>query len=100
MSERKQFAVYLLASGQNGTFYSGVTSNLPQRIWQHRNHAVPGFTAKYNVTRLVWYEIHDDAASAITREKRIKKWNRAWKVQLLERDNPDWRDLYPTIAAP
>ncbi|HTQ00547.1 MAG TPA: GIY-YIG nuclease family protein [Casimicrobiaceae bacterium] len=94
----KQFRVYILASGRNGTLYVGVTSNLVQRVWQHKEGAVPGFTQKYNVKQLVWYEMHDDAESAILREKRIKKWNREWKIDLIERFNPYWSDLYDEIA--
>ena len=89
--------VYLLASDRNGTLYVGVTSNLIQRIWQHREHAVDGFSKRYRVTRLVWYEMHPDMQSAITREKRIKKWSRAWKVRLIDEMNPSWRDLWPDI---
>ena len=77
---------------------AGVTSNLIGRTWQHRAHAVDGFSAKFNVTRLVWYELHDTMESAIAREKRIKKWRREWKVQLIEKDNPNWEDLWPGIV--
>ncbi|HEY8595763.1 MAG TPA: GIY-YIG nuclease family protein [Devosiaceae bacterium] len=94
----RQFAVYLLASRRHGTLYCGMTSNLAQRIWQHREHVARGFTDDHDVTKLVWFETHDSAEAAIVREKQIKKWNRAWKVQLIERENPDWRDLYPEIA--
>jgi putative endonuclease len=86
-------AVYMLASRRNGTLYIGVTSNLLARTYQHRNGFVPGFTREYGVKLLVWYEVHDTMESAILREKRIKKWNRAWKLELIEKDNPDWRDL-------
>jgi putative endonuclease len=86
-------AVYMLSSRRNGTLYTGVTSNLPARIYQHRNGLVRGFTREYGVKMLVWYEVHDTMESAILREKRIKKWNRAWKLELIEKDNPDWRDL-------
>ena len=85
--------VYLLASKRNGTLYVGVTSNLAARIHQHRTGAVRGFTREYAVKQLVWFEQHATMDSAITREKRIKKWNRAWKLQLIEAENPDWRDL-------
>lgn len=98
MTQTRQFAVYLMVSQFNGTFYVGVTSNLQRRIWQHKNKVVDGFTQTYDVDHLVWYELHDNAESAITREKRIKTWKRAWKVRLLERDNPTWRDLYPDIC--
>ena len=85
--------VYLLASGRNGTLYVGVTSDLPKRIYEHKNHLAKGFTATYDVTQLVWFEGHDDITQAIWREKKIKKWNRAWKVRLIEANNPTWRDL-------
>ncbi|WP_293697896.1 MULTISPECIES: GIY-YIG nuclease family protein [unclassified Sphingopyxis] len=84
---------YILASRRNGTLYTGVTSNLIQRIHQHREGLVPGFTLKYGVKALVWFEQHSTMDAAIQREKRIKKWNRAWKLELIEKDNPDWRDL-------
>jgi putative endonuclease len=86
-------AVYMLASRRNGTLYTGVTSNLQARIYQHRNGLVRGFTREYGVKLLVWYELHDRMEGAILREKRIKKWNRAWKLELIEAGNPDWRDL-------
>jgi putative endonuclease len=88
------FYVYLLASRPHGTLYAGVTSELVQRVWQHKIKAVPGFTKKYGVDRLVWFEAHEDWESAIRREKRIKEWKRAWKIQLIEADNPHWVDLY------
>ena len=94
----KQFCVYLLASKRNGTLYIGVTSDLVGRVWQHRNKAADGFTAKYGVTRLVYYELHESAESAISREKQMKKWNRSWKLKLIEDNNPDWKDLYDEIA--
>jgi len=93
MHEDFQPAVYLLASRRNGTLYVGVTSNLMARIHQHRTEAVRGFTRKYDIKRLVWSEQHATMESAITREKRIKKWNRAWKLNLIEGSNPDWKDL-------
>ena len=93
MHPGKHFAVYLLASKRNGTLYIGMTSNLAQRIWQHKTHAFEGFTDAYEVTRLVWYEMHETAETTIAREKQIKKWNRVWKIELIEQDNPDWRDL-------
>ncbi len=89
--------VYILASRQNGTLYTGVTSNLPKRIWEHKNNMVEGFTNKYGIHILVWYEVHDTMDSAILREKRIKKWKREWKIRMLEKNNPQWRDLYPDI---
>jgi putative endonuclease len=88
----------MLANGIRGTLYIGVTSNLVQRAAQHREKVVEGFTRKYGLDRLVWYEMHDSAESAIMREKALKKWNRLWKIELIERANPDWRDLYPEIA--
>ena len=92
---RHEFApcVYILASKRNGTLYTGVTSRLPVRIYQHRIGAVPGFTREYDVKLLVWFEQHATMESAILREKRIKKWNRAWKLKLIEATNPGWRDL-------
>jgi putative endonuclease len=93
----KTFFVYMLASRKNGTLYVGVTSNLVGRLWQHRNHVVRGFSDRYGVTRLVWWEMHDGAETAIRREKQIKKWRRAWKVQLLSAENPEWDDLAPAL---
>ena len=89
--------VYILASKRNGTLYTGVTSNLPKRIWEHKNNIVEGFTNKYGIHILVWYEVHETMDSAILREKRIKKWKREWKIRMLEKNNPQWRDLYPDI---
>ena len=89
----KQFAVDILASRRNGPLYVGVTSNLPRRLWEHREGVVEGFTKEYGVKTLVWYEMHDNAEAAITREKRLKKWNRAWKLRLIEEKNPEWGDL-------
>ena len=94
----KRFFVYLPASARNGTLYVGVTSDLVQRVWQHREAIADGFTSKYRVKTLVWYEVHDEALSASTREKQIKKWNRAWKVEMIEAANPYWNDLYPSIV--
>ena len=94
----RQPVVYLLAHRRHGVLYAGVTSNLIGRTWQHRAHAVDGLSAKFNVTRLVWYELHDTMESAIAREKRIKKWRREWKVQLIEKDNPNREDLWPGIV--
>jgi putative endonuclease len=93
----KQPAVYILASKQNGTLYVGVTSNLQKRAWEHKNDLVEGFTRKYGVHQLVYYELHEDMISAINREKQMKKWNRAWKLELIERQNPGWRDLWEEI---
>lgn len=92
------YYVYLLASRKDGALYVGVTNDLVRRAYEHRTKAVPGFTSKYNIAKLVWFEIHDNPISAITREKEIKKWRRAWKVALIERDNPGWDDLFETIA--
>jgi len=89
--------VYILASRRNGTLYVGVTSFLAGRIWQHKNHVFEGFTKRHHVTRLVWYELHTTMDSAIHREKAIKKWNRSWKLELIERSNPSWKDLYDTL---
>ena len=94
----KQPAVYILASKRNGTLYVGVTSDLVKRIWEHKNNMVDGFTKNYIVHRLVWYELHESMESAIMREKRLKDWNRAWKLRLIESKNPVWVDLYETIV--
>ena len=94
----KQPCVYILASKRNGTLYIGVTSNLPQRVWQHKNDLVEGFTKRYGVHFLVWYEVHESMETAIMRERSLKEWKRAWKVRLIEEDNPFWRDLYDDIA--
>ncbi len=93
-----QPAVYILASKRNGTVYIGVTSDLVKRIWEHRNDMVEGFTKRYGVHQLVWYELHENMESAIQREKRLKGWKRAWKLQLIENNNPNWQDLYHTIV--
>ncbi len=90
--------VYILASKRNGTLYVGVTSNLVQRIWQHRNDQAEGFTKKYKVHTLVWYEVHETMESAIVREKAIKEWQRAWKLELIEAVNPDWADLFGELV--
>ncbi|WP_334189390.1 GIY-YIG nuclease family protein [Noviherbaspirillum sp.] len=95
----KTFYVYLLASARYGTLYVGVTSNLIKRVWEHRESIADGFTKEYGVKQLMWYEMHTDAMSAITREKQIKKWNRAWKIDLIQKENPYWRDLYDTLSA-
>jgi len=92
-----QPAVYILASERNGTLYIGVTSNLLQRAWQHRQHEADGFTSRYRIGTLVWYELHGDMEHAITREKQLKKWNRSWKLRLIEAGNPYWLDLWPQI---
>ncbi len=89
--------VYILASSPRGTLYIGVTSNLVQRTWQHKQAVVPGFTKRYRIHTLVWYEQHPDMYSAITREKSLKAWERLWKLQLIESTNPQWNDLYADI---
>jgi putative endonuclease len=86
--------VYLLASKRNGTLYVGVTSDLVQRVWQHKNDVVAGFTKQYGVHQLVWFEEHESMESALAREKAIKEWQRQWKLKLIEAVNPEWRDLY------
>nr|WP_211369570.1 GIY-YIG nuclease family protein [Pseudoxanthomonas yeongjuensis] len=94
----KQPAVYMLATGKRGTLYIGVTSDLVARTWQHREHIVEGFTRRYNVTMLAWYELHGTMESAILREKQLKKWNREWKLRLVQEFNPEWRDLWDDIV--
>ena len=89
--------VYILASRPNGTLYTGVTSDIVQRVWFHKNDLVDGFTKRYAVHNLVWYEVHELMESAIGREKAIKRWRRAWKVELIEKDNPFWADLYDDV---
>ncbi len=90
--------MYLLASRRNGTLYVGVTSNLPQRVWQHKGDLARGFTQRYGVHTLVWYERYDTMESAIAREKAIKGWKRVWKIALIEKANPQWRDLYDELG--
>jgi putative endonuclease len=92
------YYVYLLASRKHGTLYLGVTSDIVARVYQHRTKAVGGFTARYDVGKLVWFEIYDDAITAIAREKELKKWRRDWKIRLIEEQNPEWVDLYPGIS--
>jgi putative endonuclease len=92
------YFVYVLASRQDGTLYVGVTNDLVRRVAEHREGAIAGFTAKYGVKRLVWYEVHDSVEAAIRREKRLKKWSRAWKVALIEEANPQWQDLWAEIT--
>jgi putative endonuclease len=94
----RQPVVYLLASRPYGTLYIGVTSNLVARVWQHQNDLVEGFTRRYGVHRLVWYELHSTMYAAIEREKQLKHWNRSWKIRLIEALNPAWRDLSPEIG--
>ena len=90
--------VYILTSKTNGTLYTGVTSNLLKRIWEHKNNLVEGFTSKYDVHTLVWYEVHETMESAIQREKAIKNWKRDWKIKVIEDMNPGWCDLYGSLA--
>ncbi|MBQ7412848.1 MAG: GIY-YIG nuclease family protein [Alphaproteobacteria bacterium] len=94
----KQMYVYIMASAPNGTLYIGVTGNLSKRVWEHRNHVVEGFTDKYHVGRLVYYEVWQDERGAIAREKQLKHWKRDWKIKLIQNQNPDWNDLYPDIC--
>ena len=96
--DQKQAAVYILASQRHGTLYVGVTSNLVKRVWEHKNNVVEGFTKKYSVHTLVWYELHESMESAIQREKAIKNWKRDWKIRMIEEQNLDWHDLYPGIV--
>lgn len=96
MRER-QPCVYILASKRNGTLYIGVTSDLVKRVWEHKNNLVDGFTKKYGVHQLMYFEMHEDMESAIQREKQLKKWNRDWKIDLIEKDNPEWADLYESL---
>ena len=93
----KQPVVYLLASKKNGTLYTGVTSNIVKRVWQHKNNAADGFTKKHHVHDLVWLELHETMLSAIAREKIIKNWKREWKIRRIEESNPEWVDLYQSI---
>ncbi len=92
------YFVYILASRKHGTLYVGVTNDLVRRVYEHKTHAVPGFTSRYGVHLLVWFECYDDPVNAITREKDLKKWRRDWKVNLIERTNPEWVDLYEGIC--
>ncbi len=92
-----QYYVYILSSGKDGTLYVGVTNDLIRRLYEHKNGEVEGFKKKYRVDRLVYYDVTSDVTSAITREKQIKKWKRAWKIRLIEETNPEWRDLYNEI---
>jgi len=92
----RTYYVYILTSDRNGTLYVGVTSDLSRRVWEHKEGLIPGFTAKYGVIRLVWYEEYPDISDAITREKRLKRWRREWKLRLIEERNPQWLDLYET----
>jgi putative endonuclease len=93
----RQPAVYILASKRNGTLYIGVTSDLQKRTREHKDNTIEGFTKRYGVHQLVYYELHGDMVSAIIREKQMKKWNRAWKLEVIEKQNPDWKDLWDDI---
>jgi len=93
----KQPCVYILASRRNGTLYVGVTSDLIQRVWQHKHDLIEGFSKRYRVHTLVWFEAHERMVTAIAREKAIKEWKRKWKLELIEQSNPEWRDLYPEL---
>ncbi len=97
MPRDHRYFVYILASKRNGTLYTGVTSNLANRTWQHKNDLIDGFTKRYGVHRLVWFEEHNNVYEAIAREKQIKGWNRAWKIRLIEKQNPEWMDLFSLI---
>lgn len=98
MHKEKCPVVYILASQRNGTLYIGVTSDLISRIWNHKNKMMKGFSKKYNVTLLVWYEMHLSMKAAIQRERNIKEWKRQWKLNLIEKENPQWKDLYDTLV--
>jgi putative endonuclease len=92
------FFVYILASRRNGTLYIGMTDDLARRVWEHRLGVVPGFTRKYGVKMLVWYETHESRETAFQRERQLKNWNRAWKLELIERFNPNWNDLFDQLT--
>ncbi|MDD5326782.1 MAG: GIY-YIG nuclease family protein [Phycisphaerae bacterium] len=94
----REYFVYILASKRNGTLYTGVTSNLLKRVDEHKNKLIPGFTSKYSVNQLAYFEKYSDIYDAIAREKIIKKWKRVWKIELIEKSNPEWRDLYNDLA--
>jgi putative endonuclease len=94
----KTYYVYILASGRNGTLYTGVTNDLVRRVWEHKQKVVPGFCRRYGVDRLVWFEASDSIDAAIAREKQIKHWNRQWRIDLFRDGNPNWDDLYPGLT--
>lgn len=96
--KKDQFFVYIMTKERNSTFYTGVTSNLPERVWKHKNGTLGGFTEKYDVKNLVYYEVFDDPENAIKREKQLKKWHRTWKMRVIEEMNPEWKDLYDDIC--
>ena len=93
----RQYCVYILASRPQGTLYIGSTSELIKRVYQHKTGAADGFTKRYRIDRLVWFEIHANAYSMVTRERQLKAWERRWKIELIEKENPQWRDLYPEL---
>lgn len=93
----KQAYVYILTNKRNGTLYIGVTSDLIKRVWEHKQGVIEGFTKQYGLKMLVWYEVHEDIAEAIKKEKAMKKWNRKWKLRVIEESNPEWRDLYDEL---
>lgn len=93
----RSYSVYIVASRPKGTLYIGSTSNLVQRVYQHKVRAADGFTKQHGIDRLVWFEMHESALAMVTRERQLKKWNRQWKIDLIERGNPDWQDLYPGL---
>jgi len=95
---KEQFYVYIMSNHKDGTLYIGVTSNLPARVFEHKNELIEGFTKKYHLRNLVYYEVYEDAYSAIAREKQLKKWKRDWKIKLIEKMNPRWQDLYSDIT--
>ncbi len=95
----KNSYVYILASARYGTLYIGVTSDLVKRVWEHKEGTADGFTKKHGVKQLVWFEVHEEMLSAIAREKQLKKWNRSWKIELIQKENPYWRDLYEDFTA-
>ncbi len=97
MVMRPQYFIYILASKKNGTLYIGITNNLIKRVYEHKNNLIKGFTQKYNIHQLVYYEVFNDVYEAITREKRLKKWKRQWKIELIRKFNPEWKDLYEKI---
>jgi len=96
--KEKQFYVYILAKGRNSTFYTGFSENLPKRVLEHKNKVADGFTRKYHVENLVYFEIYNDRETGLNREKQLKKWHRTWKMRIIEEMNPDWKDLYETIC--
>ena len=95
----KQYFVYMLASDRNGTIYIGVTGNLLRRVYEHREELTKGFTSRYGVKRLVWFEPHESITTSIQREKTLKHWSRTWKISMIEQDNPTWRDLYEDLTS-